>query len=94
MPDNYIKQNAFKKSWERESGAQSPEKEDSFSSMRTWQVDAFNDLRDTPLMILNAPMGSGKSWLMCALAAFKMQKDPSLRTVIGVPQSIIAFGFT
>ncbi|GAB4185879.1 MAG: hypothetical protein Tsb0015_03220 [Simkaniaceae bacterium] len=94
MSDNYIRQNAFKKIWERESCAQSPEKEDSFSAMRTWQIDAFNDLKGAPLMILNAPMGSGKSWLMCALAAFKMEKDLSLRTVIGVPQSIIASGFT
>ena len=44
-------------------------------------------------MILNAPMGSGKSWMMCLLSADKMITNPQLRTIIAVPQTIIAPGF-
>ncbi len=63
------------------------------SSMRPWQLDAFESLKDATHMILNAPMGSGKSTLMCFLAAFKMRQDPTLRCIIAVPQTIIASGF-
>lgn len=65
-----------------------------FSEMRDWQIAAFEQLQAAPFMILNAPMGSGKSWLMCLLSAFKMKNDNSLRSIIAVPQTIIASGFT
>ena len=39
-------------------------------------------------------MGSGKSWMICMLSAYKMMKNNLLRTVICVPQTIIASGFT
>ncbi|WP_280524241.1 DEAD/DEAH box helicase [Legionella cincinnatiensis] len=61
--------------------------------MREWQKEAFDKFKDAPLMILNAPMGSGKSWMMCFLSAFKLKHDPKLRCVITVPQTIIASGF-
>jgi superfamily II DNA or RNA helicase len=44
-------------------------------------------------MILNAPMGSGKSMMMCFLAAYKMRVNPKFRCIITVPQTIIASGF-
>ena len=44
-------------------------------------------------MILNAPMGSGKSWMMCLLSAYKMTRDHTLRSIICVPQIVIAPGF-
>lgn len=60
---------------------------------RDWQRDAYAILRDDRFVILNAPTGSGKSWLMCLLSTHKMEQDPKLRTIISVPQSIIANGF-
>lgn len=64
-----------------------------FHSPRGWQERAFKDLCDERLMILNAPMGSGKSWLMCLLSAHKMETNRNLRSIIAVPQTIIAPGF-
>ena len=64
-----------------------------FHSPRGWQERAFKDLCDERLMILNAPMGSGKSWLMCLLSAHKMKTNRNLRSIIAVPQTIIAPGF-
>ena len=61
--------------------------------MWLWQKHAFDLLKDAPFMILNAPMGSGKSWLMCLLSAYKLKADSSLRGIIAVPQTIIAPGF-
>jgi superfamily II DNA or RNA helicase len=66
---------------------------DGFFAMREWQIRAFDRFKAEPLMILNAPMGSGKSWFMCLLSAFKMKTDRSLRSIIVVPQTIIASGF-
>lgn len=63
-----------------------------FFEMRDWQVHAFEQLQAAPFMILNAPMGSGKSWLMCVLSAFKIKQD-GLRSIIVVPQTIIGSGF-
>lgn len=64
-----------------------------FHSPRGWQERAFKDLGEERLMILNAPMGSGKSWLMCLLSAYKMETNRNLRSIIAVPQTIIAPGF-
>lgn len=66
---------------------------DGFYAMREWQKRAFDLLKDSPAMILNAPMGSGKSWLMCLLSAYKMKADSAVRCIITVPQTIIAPGF-
>lgn len=64
-----------------------------FFEMRDWQKKAFELLKNSSHMVLNAPMGSGKSWLMCLLAAHKMREDISLRCILVVPQTIIAPGF-
>ncbi len=90
--DNFMKQKGFSVTWQSRS-----EKErlstDEFSTLRDWQVKAFDQLKNASCMILNAPMGSGKSWMMCLLSAYKMQQDQQIRTVIAVPQTIIASGF-
>ena len=91
-PDQFIRQNAFKLNWQN--NPQQPENlTDGFYAMRDWQIPAFELLKNAPHMILNAPMGSGKSWLMCLLSAFKMQENQSLHAIIAVPQTIIAPGF-
>lgn len=43
--------------------------------------------------MINAPMGSGKSFAICALAHTKIKSDPTLKVIIAVPQTIIASGF-
>jgi superfamily II DNA or RNA helicase len=87
-----IKQKGIEISWELQKTKQT-EHSDGFCSPREWQIEAFNDLKDVPHMILNAPMGSGKSLMMCFLSAHKMKNNPFLRCIIAVPQTIIASGF-
>lgn len=65
----------------------------SYLSMRGWQLKAFHHLKDSNFNILNAPMGSGKSLLMCWLSIHKLKADPRLKCIIAVPQTIIAPGF-
>ncbi len=93
MSDKNKRQNVFKISWDRGQKTQTSKSKDGFFPMREWQTEAFDLLKDSPLMILNAPMGSGKSWLMCLLSAYKIRENSSLRCIIGVPQKIIAPGF-
>lgn len=90
--EGIVKQNGFNFSWEP-IGEKPTVMSDGFFSMRGWQEKAFDELKDAPFMILNAPMGSGKSWMMCLLSACKMKKNTSLRCIIAVPQTIIAPGF-
>lgn len=90
--EDIVKQNGFKFAWEPVSEKPTL-MSDGFFSMRGWQEQAFDELKDAPFMILNAPMGSGKSWMMCLLSACKMKKNTSLRCIIAVPQTIIAPGF-
>jgi superfamily II DNA or RNA helicase len=90
--DDILTQSGFQFSWES-SSPESTSKSDGFFGMRGWQKDAFQELKDDRFMILNAPMGSGKSWLMCFLSAYKMKQNRTLKTIIAVPQVIIAPGF-
>jgi reverse gyrase len=95
MSETDVRQNVFTISWDRSSKSRAAHENSSgFSYMRPWQAEAFEILKDSSCMILNAPMGSGKSWLMCLLSAYKMRANSSLRCIIGVPQTIIASGFT
>jgi superfamily II DNA or RNA helicase len=87
-----ITQKGFNLIWKNETTKNTIAAND-FFAMLDWQIKAFNHLKNSQFMILNAPMGSGKSWLMCILSAHKIQQDPSLRCIIAVPQTIIAPGF-
>lgn len=88
-----VKQKGFTHNWQN-NPTRSVDLDEGYSAMRDWQVPAFEKLKDSPYIILNAPMGSGKSWMMCLLSAFKMKQSKLLRTIIAVPQTIIAPGFT
>lgn len=66
---------------------------DGYFGMRDWQGSCFGALKDSQHWIINAPMASGKSFEICALAANWLTLDPSLKVVIAVPQRIIAEGF-
>lgn len=90
--EGIVQQNGFQFAWEPV-GERPTLMSDGFFSMRGWQEKAFDELKNAPFMILNAPMGSGKSWMMCLLSACKMKKNTSLRCIIAVPQTIIAPGF-
>jgi superfamily II DNA or RNA helicase len=62
-------------------------------SSRPWQEDCFKKLLDKRLWIVTAPMASGKTLLICALAYKKLCRNKDLRVIISVPQTIIADGF-
>lgn len=86
------KNNGFNLAW-KNTNKNTTDSQDGFFEMRAWQKRAFQFLKEKKYMILNAPMGSGKSWLMCMLGAFKLKQDQSLRCIITVPQTVIASGF-
>jgi superfamily II DNA or RNA helicase len=87
-----IDNSGFKFRW-KPTNANIAKKDGKFYGMRRWQEEAFDVLKEKSHMILNAPTGSGKSWLMCSLSAYKMKKNKKLRCIISVPQTIIANGF-
>jgi hypothetical protein len=93
--DKMTIQTAIKTEW-IDGGARKYGKEkvvDGYHEARSWQKEAFALLKDASHMILNAPMGSGKSWEICLISAYKMQENAQLRTIIAVPQDVIASGF-
>lgn len=87
-----IKQTAFSFQWKPLAQPVVPKGE--FYPLRDWQKKAFRKLKKSIHSIINAPMGSGKTWLMCLLSAYKMQKHSNLKTLIAVPQTIIGNGFS
>lgn len=87
-----IRQNAFKVGWKKlDTKIEKPSLE--YKKLRDWQIKAHSQLISENNCILNAPTGSGKSLLMCAISANKMKLDKKLRTIIAVPQTIIGAGF-
>jgi len=62
--------------------------------MFKWQRECFEKLKGTNFAILNAPMGAGKTLVICFILAWKLRRDPSLKAIIAVPQTMIAKGFT
>lgn len=87
-----VKQNGFKFGWKR-LAVKPTISLDGYYAMRGWQTDAFITLSDEQYTIINAPMGSGKSKLMCWISVHSMQKDPDIRCIIAVPQTSIGDGF-
>jgi DEAD/DEAH box helicase. len=70
-----------------------PESVDGFLKLRDWQVRCLDELRGSRQFIINAPMASGKSLEICALASWWLAEDSSLKVIIAVPQTNIADGF-
>jgi superfamily II DNA or RNA helicase len=87
-----INSSGFKFSWKNYT-TKPDKRSDDYFDMRKWQKHAFDVLHSNKYMILNAPTGSGKSWLICLLSDFKLRKNNNLRCIITVPQTIIANGF-
>src|SRR5690348_9822742 len=87
-----VNQEGFSFGWNRSLVTSTP-MQDGYFSPRDWQNNAFDQLKDAPYMILNAPMGSGKSWFMCLLSAYKLGQNTDMRCIVAVPQTIIAPGF-
>jgi len=61
--------------------------------LRPWQVRGFDALRGKALRILISPTGSGKSTLMKALTLDDLDRDPSGKVIIALPQLLIAGSF-
>lgn len=66
---------------------------DGFFEMRNWQRRCFDELQDSQYWIINAPMASGKTFEMCAIAADRLTRTPKLKAIIAVPQTLIGAGF-
>jgi len=58
-----------------------------------WQMECFNDFRDSKYNILNAVMGSGKSIAMAILNHYWLKKDHKKKALIVIPQLMIGSGF-
>lgn len=61
--------------------------------LRGSQPAAIKALKDKQHVILNAPTGWGKSFVIITLLLHKLLHNPQLRGIIVVPQTIIAPGF-
>jgi len=62
-------------------------------SMRPMQAMGYQELSDATHAVVNAPTASGKALLMCWLIANLLQKNPTKKAIITVPQTIIGSGF-
>jgi len=85
------KKNAFNNKWTPVDCP--PTIVDGYYQMREWQQECYDELKDSHHWIINAPMGSGKSFMICCLDYKKLENNPNLRAIIAVPQTIIAEGF-
>ena len=62
-------------------------------TLRPSQRAAVKTLKDKRHVILNAPTGWGKSLVIVTLILCKLLRNPQLRCVIAVPQTLIGRGF-
>lgn len=60
---------------------------------RGWQIKAIEDGVKQPYQILNAPTGSGKSFVTQNIIAQKLHRDPRRKAIIAFPMSQIAQNF-
>jgi len=57
------------------------------------QARFLRELKDEPYWFVIGPSAAGKSLTITAIITVKLQKDPKLRAIIAVPQTIIGDGF-
>ena len=95
MKNKTIKKNAFTVSvgWNGVDVSLQTVSSDGYHSLRVWQNNCYNQLTNKQFRIINAPTGSGKSYMMTLLSAEDMDNNSKLRTIIAVPQTVIAAGF-
>lgn len=95
MKKKTIKKNAFTVSvgWNGVDVVPQTISSDGYYSLRSWQQNCHNLLNNKSYRIINAPTGSGKSYMMTLLSAEDMDNNPKLRTIVSVPQTVIAAGF-
>ena len=92
MRDSPIPQKAFSFGWQA-LATRPTIQPDGFFSMREWQEECFERLKDKNFWLINAPMASGKTFEIGCIAAYKLQANPKLRVIVAVPQTIIGAGF-
>ena len=63
-------------------------------TLRPSQARAVAALKDKQRVVLQAPTGWGKSLVIATLVLYKLLRNPDLRCIITVPQTLIARGFT
>lgn len=62
---------------------------------RKWQSECFETIASSsPIALINAPTGSGKSTMLSMLAYQRTITDNSKKTIIAVPQTVIGKGFS
>jgi len=61
--------------------------------MRKMQKLAYSALKDSSNVIINAPTASGKTLAICWMIAKRLIENPKMKSIIAVPQTIIADGF-
>jgi len=61
--------------------------------LRRSQARALAALKDKQRVVLQAPTGWGKSLVIASLVLYKLLRNPDLRCIIAVPQTLIASGF-
>jgi superfamily II DNA or RNA helicase len=64
-----------------------------YKVLRDWQEEAYHKMKDSIYWAVFAPMGAGKSLLIHALNYYRLLKNPKLRSIVAVPQAIIAQSF-
>lgn len=68
---------------------------DSLDHKELWphQISFLRELKDEPYWFVVGPPAAGKSLTIAAILMVKLRKDPKLRAIIVVPQTIIGDGF-
>jgi hypothetical protein len=90
---NFNISTAAKLGWNLLKSALPDQKANGYDLLRQGQTEGWLHQHDKPFRINNLPTGSGKSYLIAAIAIHRMSINPKLRTWICVPETTIADGF-
>lgn len=92
MVKSVNKQDMFEIKWQP-SKEVAPKPVDGYFELSDIQKEGFDLLHKQKNCSIVAPTGCGKSWLICALLAYKLHNNTNLRGIISVPQRNIGVGF-
>jgi superfamily II DNA or RNA helicase len=66
---------------------------DGYKTLRNWQIECFDNLKDESHSIINTPTGCGKSIAISSIVWEKLKNNPKLKSIIVVPQAFVSKGF-